>query len=247
MAAGDQLSLALAFAAGVVSFVSPCVLALLPVYLAFLSEAAASSAALATRAGSPGLIAPAPQRAVLAQAGLFVIGFSIVFVLLGITAGLLGGGGVFALPGLREGAGLVIIGLGIATMLARGPFATMGGLHIDIDRLPRGRVARSTALGALVAVGWTPCIGAVLGAILTLAGSTAQVGAATLLLAAYSAGLAVPFLLAAVALPRLRPLVAFLRQHHRVVELVAGAFIIVIGVMILTNTFARLASFFPIL
>ena len=246
MAAGDQLSLALAFAAGVVSFVSPCVLALVPVYLAFLSEAAASSAALATPAGSPGIAAPATQRAVLAQAGLFVIGFSIVFVLLGITAGLLGGGGVFAVPGLREVAGLVIIGLGIATMLARGPFATMGGLHVDVDRLPRA-FARSTALGALVAVGWTPCIGAVLGAILTLAGSTAQVGAATLLLAAYSAGLAVPFLLAAVALPRLRPLVTFLRQHHRAVELVAGAFIIVIGVMILTNTFARLASFFPIL
>ena len=142
----------------------------------------------------------------------------------------------------------MIIGLGIATMLARGPFATMGGLHVDVDRLPRGRLARSTALGALVAVGWTPCIGAVLGAILTLAGSTAQVGAATLLLAAYSAGLAVPFLLAAVALPRLRPLVTLLRQHHRAVErFVAGAFIIVIGVMILTNTFARLASFFPIL
>ncbi len=247
MAPGDQLSLALAFAAGVVSFISPCVLALVPVYLAFLSEAAASSAVLAVPAGSPTITVPATQRAVLAQAGLFVIGFSIVFVLLGITAGLLGGGGVFALPGLREVAGLVIIGLGIATMLARGPFASMGGRHVDVDRLPRGRLARSTALGALVAVGWTPCIGAVLGAILTLAGSTAQVGAATLLLVAYSAGLAVPFLLAAMALPRLRPLVAFLRRHHRAVELVTGAFIVIIGLMILTNTFARLASFLPVL
>jgi cytochrome c-type biogenesis protein len=219
----------------------------MPVYLAFLSEAAASTAALATPAGSPAVTVPATQRAGLVQAVRFVLGFSLVFVLLGIGAGLLGGGGVFALPGLREVAGIVIIALGIATMLARGPFATMGGLHVDVARLPAGRVARSTALGALVAVGWTPCIGAVLGAILTLAGSTAQVGAATLLLVAYSAGLAVPFLLAAVALPRLRPLVTFLRQHHRAVELVAGAFIVVIGVMILTNTFARLASFFPIL
>ena len=247
MAPGDQLSLALAFAAGVVSFVSPCVLALVPVYLAFLSEAAASSAVLATPAGPPAVTTPATQRAVLAQAVLFVIGFSLVFIALGISAGLLGGGGAFALPGLREGAGLVIIGLGIATMLARGPFGTMGGLHLDVDRLPRGRLARSIALGALVGIGWTPCIGAVLGAILTLAGSTAQVGAATLLLVAYSAGLAVPFLLAAIALPRLRRLVGFLRRHHRAVELVTGAFIVVIGLMILTNTFARLASFFPIL
>jgi cytochrome c-type biogenesis protein len=247
VAPGDQLSLALAFAAGVVSFASPCVLALVPVYLAFLSEAAASSAVLATPAGPPAVTTPATQRAVLAQAVLFVIGFSLVFIALGISAGLLGGGGAFALPGLREGAGLVIIGLGIATMLARGPFATMGGLHLDVDRLPRGRLARSIALGGLVGIGWTPCLGAVLGAILTLAGATAQVGAATLLLVAYSAGLAVPFLLAAVALPRLRPLVGFLRRHHRAVELVTGAFIVIIGLMILTNTFARLASFFPIL
>ncbi len=247
MAPGDQLTLALAFAAGVVSFVSPCVLALMPVYLAFLSEAAASSAVAVAPDGSAAVSLPASQRAVIAQAVLFVVGFSLVFILLGIGAGILGGGGVFALPGLREVAGIAVIVLGLATMLARGPFATRGGLAIDVNRLPAGRLARSTALGALVAIGWTPCIGAVLGAILTLAGSTAQVGTATLLLVAYSAGLAVPFLLAAVALPRLRPFVTFLRRHHRAVELIAGAFIVIIGVMILTNTFARLASFFPIL
>ena len=241
---GEPLTLALALVAGLVSFVSPCVLALIPVYLAFLSEAAAAPLADVDPAGATA--APMPTRPVLVQALLFVAGFSAVFVLLGVSAGLIGAR-LFAVPGVREVAGVLVIGLGLATMAAWGPLATTGTLPVTAQRLPVGRSLRSAALGALVGIGWTPCIGAVLGSILMLAGSAQQVGPAALLLTAYSVGLALPFLAAAVALPRLRPLLTFLRRHHRGVELVSGAFIVVVGIMILTNTFTVLAGLFTTL
>ncbi|MEO8245522.1 MAG: cytochrome c biogenesis protein CcdA [Chloroflexota bacterium] len=240
---GEPLTLALALVAGLVSFVSPCVLALIPVYLAFLSEAAAAPLA---RGGPDGAGAPPPTRSVLVQALLFVAGFGAVFVLLGISAGLIGAR-LFAVPGVREVAGVLVVILGLATMAAWGPLATTGALPVTAQRLPVGRFLRSAALGALVGIGWTPCIGAVLGSILMLAGSAQQVGPAALLLTAYSIGLALPFLAVAVALPRLRPLLTFLRRHHRGVELVSGAFIVMVGVMILTNTFTVLAGLFTTL
>ena len=110
--------------------------------------------------------------------------------------------------------------------------------------LPPGRAARALALGALVAVGWTPCIGPVLGAILTMGASANSGPIALILLAAYSAGLAVPFLAAALALPRLRPLIGLLRRGHRVVAVVAGVFIALVGVLVLTNAFWRLQGAF---
>ncbi len=244
--AGEQLTLALALVAGLVSFVSPCVLALVPVYLAFLSEAAAAPVVAAGAAGGGVSAAPMPTRPVLVQALLFVAGFSAVFVLLGVSAGLIGAR-LFSDPGYSVAAGVLVIALGLATMAAWGPLARVGMLPVAAGRLPVGRSLRSAALGALVGIGWTPCIGAVLGSILMLAGSAQQVGPAALLLTAYSIGLALPFLAAAVALPRLRPLLTFLRRHHRAVEVVSGAFIVVVGVMILTNTFTVLAGLFTTL
>ncbi len=238
---GSQLTLALAIVAGMVSFVSPCVLALVPVYLAFLSEAAAIPAA-----AGHGATGHAATRPVLAQAVLFVLGFSTIFILLGVSAGLLGAR-LFSVPGVREAAGVIIIALGAATIAAWGPLAGTRMPSVNARSLPVGRSVRSVALGALVGIGWTPCIGAVLGSILMLAGSAQQVGPAALLLAAYSLGLAIPFLAAAVALPRLRPLLTLLRRHHRAVEVTSGAFIVIVGLMILTNTFTVLASLFTTL
>jgi cytochrome c-type biogenesis protein len=100
------------------------------------------------------------------------------------------------------------------------------------------------ALGALVAIGWSPCIGPVLGAILTMGASTQDAGRATLLLAGYAAGLALPFVAAAVALPRIRPLLEWLRRHHRAVQVASGLFIVGIGVLIVTNAFSVLANLF---
>ncbi|HET7520141.1 MAG TPA: cytochrome c biogenesis protein CcdA [Candidatus Limnocylindria bacterium] len=238
----SDVSLALAFAAGVLSFASPCVLALVPVYLAFLGESAAT-------VQSSGSMATATWRGpVLTQALLFVAGFSILFILLGISVGLLGGP-LFGQdrPLVRQVAGLLVIGLGLVSTGIFGPILDRLSVRPATDLLPTARSARSLMLGVLVGIGWTPCIGAVLGAILTMGLSSQDVGVAALLLVAYSAGLAVPFLAAAVALPAIRPLLDGLRRHHRAVQLASGGFIMAMGVLIYFNVFARMASLFTIL
>jgi cytochrome c-type biogenesis protein len=231
-----DVSLALAFVAGLLSFVSPCVLALVPVYLAFLGETAALA--------GPGQASLTWRGPVFGQAILFVTGFTLLFVLLGISVGLFGSV-LFRIDGARQVAGVAVIAIGLLTTGIFGPVLDrLGGVGVRADLLPAARSARAVSLGALVAIGWTPCIGPVLGAILTLGFSSAQVWVATLQLLAYSVGLAVPFLLAALALPRLQPLLNALRRHHRSVQIVSGLFIMAIGVLILTNAFARMAGLF---
>ncbi len=231
-----EISLALAFAAGLLSFISPCVLALVPVYLAFLGETATVA--------NGGAAAVSWRGPVFSQALLFIAGFSLLFVVLGTSFGLFGSF-LFRVDGARQVAGVAVIAIGFVTTGIFGPvldrFMRPG---VRTDLLPAARSSRALALGALVAIGWTPCIGPVLGAILTMGASSRDASAAALLLVAYSAGLAVPFLAAAIALPRLRGLLDALRRHHQAVQVVSGVFIMGIGVLILTNAFARMAGLF---
>lgn len=238
-----ELSLALAFTAGLVSFVTPCVLALVPVYVAFLADAAVSAQGSRT-GGAPVVERPAiGSGPVLGQALLFTLGFSAVFVLLGVSAGLVGAA-LFRDPLVRQVAGGLIIALGVLMTGVFGPI---------LDRLPAvptpagprtGRTSRAVGLGALVAVGWTPCIGPVLGAILAMGASTQDVAAATVLLVAYSAGLAVPFLAAAAFLPRIHPALRWLRSHERPIRVFAGLAVIGIGLLVFFDAFTRLAGLF---
>ncbi|MGH2418309.1 MAG: cytochrome c biogenesis CcdA family protein, partial [Candidatus Limnocylindria bacterium] len=214
-----EVSMAIAFAAGLLSFVSPCVLALLPVYLAFLGDAA-----VVTDGPDAGSISVS-RSAVVPQALLFIGGFSAVFVVLGTSIGVLGGP-LFRVPEIRQAAGIAVIALGVVTTGVFGPVLDRLSVSLDPAHLPAARSVRSLALGAFVAVGWTPCIGPVLGAIFTMGASVGSVPVVFLLLLAYSAGLAVPFLAAALALPRLRPVLEALRRHHRAVRAVAGLFIV---------------------
>ncbi|MGI8830537.1 MAG: cytochrome c biogenesis CcdA family protein [Candidatus Limnocylindria bacterium] len=231
----EGVSIAVALAAGVLSFISPCVLALLPVYLALLGDAATGPATSTTSATA--------RAAVLPQALLFIGGFSAIFIVLGTSLGLIGAP-LFGLPGVREVAGIVIIGLGVLTTGVFGPVLDRLRIGLDPSSLPAARSTRAFAVGALVAVGWTPCIGPVLGAILTMGASSGSAPVVALLLVAYSAGVALPFLATAVAFPRLRPLIGFLRRHHVAVQVVSGVFIIAIGVLVYLNAFARLATLF---
>jgi cytochrome c-type biogenesis protein len=231
-----DVSIALAFAAGLLSFVSPCVLALVPVYLAFLGE----SAAVAGQAPTP----MSWRGPIVSQALLFVAGFTFVFVLLGTSVGLFGSF-LFRIDGARQVAGVAVIAIGLLTTGIFGPVLDrVMGIGVRADLLPASRTARAVVLGALVAVGWTPCIGPVLGAILTMGSSSSNAWVAGLLLLAYSIGLAVPFLSAALALPRIKPVLDALRQHHRAVQVVSGIFIMGVGLLILTNAFARMAGLF---
>jgi cytochrome c-type biogenesis protein len=239
----SDLSLALAFVAGLLSFISPCVLALVPVYLAFLGESAAGVEGQA-RGQARGDVR-GWQGPVIGQAALFVLGFSALFILLGISVGLLGGP-LFGSerPLVRQVAGALVIALGVVTTGVFGPVLDRLSPIPPMQLLPAARTARAVSLGILVGIGWTPCIGAVLGTILTLGLSSQDVGVAALLLTAYSLGLAVPFLAAAVALPRVKPMLDWLRRHHRAVQVASGLFIIFTGVLIFTDAFTRMAGLF---
>ncbi|HUF06277.1 MAG TPA: cytochrome c biogenesis protein CcdA [Candidatus Binatia bacterium] len=227
-----DVSIALAVAAGALSFISPCVLALVPVYLAFLGEAVTAD----------GATSPTGSH-VLPQALLFIAGFSILFVVLGTSIGLIGAP-LFRIPEARQAAGVAVIALGVVSTGVFGPVLDRFRLSVDPDALPTGRSVRALALGGLVAIGWTPCIGPVLGAIFTMGASSGSAPVVALLLAAYSLGLAIPFVAAALAFPRMRPLVALLRRHARIVQVTSGLLVIGIGVLIYLNAFARLATLF---
>lgn len=238
-----ELSLGLAFVAGVISFVSPCVLALVPVYLAYLGETAAAIEPVGGPT-SAGALARVARQPVVGQVALFTLSFGLIFVILGTSAGLIGTSLFRVIPFAREAAGLLVIALGLLMTGLFGPVLSRIGWHLSVERLPAGRSARSVSLGALFALGWSPCIGPVLGAILAMGASSQQVGIAALLLAFYALGLAVPFLIAAAALPQLQPVMVALRRWHRPVEVVAGLFIVLMGILIYFNTFARMASLF---
>jgi len=230
-----DVSLAVAFAAGVLSFISPCVLALVPVYLAFLGNAAAGT--------ESGGAATAGRAAILPQALLFIGGFSVLFIVLGISIGLVGAP-LFRIPEARQVAGIAVVVVGVLTTGVFGPVMDRFSIGVDASSLPAARGVRSAALGGLVAIGWTPCIGPVLGAIFTMGASSGSAPVVALLLTAYSLGLTVPFLAAALAFPSMRPLVEALRRHHVAVRVVTGLLVIGIGVLIYLNAFAQLATLF---
>jgi cytochrome c-type biogenesis protein len=232
-----DVSLAVAFAAGVLSFISPCVLALVPVYLAFLGNAAAGTGT------ATGGAATVSRAAILPQALLFIGGFSVVFIVLGTSIGLVGAP-LFRIPEARQVAGIAVVVVGVLTTGVFGPVMDRFSLGVNASSLPAARGLRAAALGGLVAIGWTPCIGPVLGAIFTMGASSGSAPVVALLLTAYSLGLAVPFLAAALAFPRMRPLVEALRRHHVAVRVVTGLLIVGIGVLIYLNAFAQLATLF---
>lgn len=240
-----EVSLGLAFAAGVLSFVSPCVLGLVPVYLAYLGETVAAiggppGAGGAGAAVRTGVI----HRPVVGQVLLFTLSFSAIFVLLGVSIGLLGANVFRLIPYAREATGLLVVLMGLAVTGVFGPLLSRVNAGVRVEALPNGRSARSITLGALFALGWSPCIGPVLGAILTMGASSQNVGVAALLLSFYALGLATPFVLAAVALPQLGGVMAALRRWHRLVEVSAGLFIVAMGILIYVNAFSRMASLF---
>ena len=186
----SPLEPAVAFAAGLVSITSPCCLPLLPGYLGYLTGFSASQL-------------EADRRRPLTAAALFVAGFSLVFVALGATASELGALLLaYRLP-LVQVAGVFILAMGLLLLLeGRIGLLSRGG---DWSRwLAGGRLSTAPLLGAAFAITWTPCIGPVLAAVLTLAGSTADLTRGVVLLAAYSLGLGIPFLALALSLHRVR-------------------------------------------
>lgn len=213
-----------AFLAGLLSFLSPCVLPLVPTYLAYVG-------------GSAG----ARRAVVLRNAGFFVLGFSLVFVAMGASASALGSVLREQQQALTLVGGALVIAFGLVMLgVIRLPLLyrdTRRPLGPDTDPAkPWG----ATALGAAFAFGWTPCIGPVLGAILTAAGAAGTLSSGVGLLAAYAAGFAVPFLLAAVALEPFLRVSARLRPWLPWLERGAGVLLLVVGVLMVSGAFTRL-------
>ncbi len=232
MSRAANLSMLVAFTAGLFSFLSPCVLPLFPSYLSFITGMSVEE----LQSGGPG------RRKVLGHSLAFIVGFSLVFVAMGASFSLLGQLLVDYRDPIRTAGGVLIIlfGLYIAGLL---PLAWLGRYRqVQLRGKPAGFVG-SWLVGVTFAIGWTPCVGPILGSILSLAGTAETVGTGVALLGAYSAGLALPFFLSSLALGTF--LVAFqrFRPWIPVVERAAGALLIIVGVLVVTNYFIVLNTY----
>jgi len=229
----SALAFPVAFLAGVVSFLSPCVLPLIPAYLSFMTGLTSAELAGAHR----------DTVSVMMPALLFVVGFSLIFVGLGASASVLGQflGQYRAV--IERVAGVVVIAFGVLMLgIIRVPWL-YGEARADMAGARSFGKGASLVMGMAFAAGWTPCVGPILGSILALAGSTASTGRGALLLLAYSAGLGVPFLLVAWLFRRAKPLLGWLNRYSLVVNRVAGALLIVVGLLILTGRLSLLADY----
>jgi cytochrome c-type biogenesis protein len=232
-AAMTDVSILAALVAGLVSFLSPCVLPLVPPYLVYLAGTSLERLA-------DGEAEPLVKRDAVAAAALFVLGFSTVFVSLGASASVIGGL-------IRAYSGILGVLAGIAIIVMGLHFLGLTRIAL-LMREKRARVARPVglwgayAMGLAFAFGWTPCIGPILAAILAVAASEATVSKGAGLLAVYSLGLGIPFVLAAFAI---EPFAAFLsgfRKHLHRVEQVMGVLMVLTGIAFLTGTVTQ-ASF----
>jgi cytochrome c-type biogenesis protein len=222
------LGLLVAFAAGMLSFLSPCVLPLVPSYIGFLTGM--SLPEMSDR-----------RRAALGHALLFVLGFSLVFILLGASATALGRALNYYQQWLQRIGGVFIIAFGLVCLGVIRWQALSQERRVQVEHKPVGYLG-SALVGMAFGAGWTPCIGPVLGAILGLAATSQDLSRGMLLLAAYSAGLAVPFLIAAVALDSFLQWFQGFRRYLPWVMRVSGALLIFVGILMVTGEFTRLAG-----
>src|SRR3954447_22498367 len=272
MSGGTDLTIIVAIAAGTISFLSPCVLPLVPAYLGQLTAVAVAGAAPGAR----------PSRWLAVRHAIaYVAGFGAVFTLLGATATFAASGFVDYLPTLRVVGGLILIvmGLSLAGILripglertwrpldagAAGSLATTtGSIALSTgapgsgpgvgDRLggalvgSNGGLLASLGLGSIFAIGWTPCIGIILGGILTMAATSGTVAQGTLLLVAYCIGLGVPFLIIALAYDRAPTLIRPLLRHGRTVSLIGGLLVSAIGVAMVLDLLRLAPRYFQFL
>ncbi|HEY2433090.1 MAG TPA: cytochrome c biogenesis protein CcdA [Vicinamibacterales bacterium] len=223
----QQITLLAAFAAGFLSFVSPCVLPLIPGYISFVSGVSVEE----MRAD----VAPTTSRLQVFLTSLaFVLGFSIVFVLLGASATAIGKFLFARLPLLSKIAGVILVVFGLHTMGVFRLSFLESEKRMHSQRKPAGPLG-AVLVGVAFAFGWTPCIGPILGGILAIAGSKNSVTEGVTLLAVYSMGLGIPFLLTSLAINQFFGAAKRIRRYYHAVELVSGALLIVIGLLIMTG------------
>jgi len=235
----QEVTLLAAFFAGVLSFVSPCVLPLIPGYLSFVSGVTLDEMRGTSAAGGS---APSDvRRRAVVMSIAFVLGFSLVFISLGASATAIGSLLMEHLSILGKIAGVVIILFGLHMM----GVLKIGMLYSEKRMQTSGKPAGffgAMLVGIAFAFGWTPCIGPILAAILAVAAAQESVGEGVKLLAVYSAGLGVPFILTSLAINKFFAASARIRKHYHTIEVISGVLLVVVGTLIFTNRFTVIAQ-----
>ena len=232
---GQLPSVALSFAAGLLSFLSPCVLPLIPVYLSFISGESVLSVSDNREA----------RGRLFGRTLLFVAGFSVVFVLLAI---IFGGGmrflGSSATSIITRVSGILVLVMGINLVFNLLPFLAREFRLDTAGKLDKLGWVRAPLFGMAFAAGWTPCIGPILSSILLYAGQSGNALHAAILLSAYSLGLGLPFILAGVFFDRARPVMNWFKRHMTAVRIVSGLLLAFFGIAILSGGLSGITTFF---
>jgi cytochrome c-type biogenesis protein len=223
----QNVTLLAAFAAGFLSFVSPCVLPLIPGYISFVS-----GASLEEMRGESA--AQASRTQVFSTSLAFVIGFSIVFVALGASATAIGKFLLVQLPLLSKIAGAILIVFGLHTMGVFRLAFLETEKRMQAQRKPAGLLG-ALLVGVAFAFGWTPCIGPILGGILAIAASKNSISEGVTLLAVYSLGLGIPFLLTSLAINQFFSATKRIRKYYHAIEVISGVLLVAIGLLIFTG------------
>jgi cytochrome c-type biogenesis protein len=236
----ENVTLLAAFGAGLLSFISPCVLPLIPGYLSYVSGLSLDDLKGAGGEGTSTVPSDARRRVAVASLA-FILGFSLVFVSLGASASLIGQFLMSRLTILGKIAGAIIIVFGLHTMGVFRIEWLYQDKRVHTQRRPAGFVG-ATLVGIAFAFGWTPCIGPILAGILAIAAAQDTVGDGVRLLLAYSLGLGVPFFATALATNRFFSAFAKIRRYYHTIEVVSGVLLVIIGVLIFTNRFTIIAQ-----
>jgi cytochrome c-type biogenesis protein len=231
----QEVTLLASFAAGFLSFISPCVLPLIPGYISFIS-----GLTLEEMQGTAA--APASRRHVIAASVAFVLGFSAVFVALGATATAVGRFLSEQAAVLEKIAGTLLVVLGLHMMGVFRIRLLESDKRIHTQQKPAGPLG-AFLVGTAFAFAWTPCIGPILGGILAMASTRDSVGEGMQMLASYSLGLGVPFLLTAIAINQFFAVAARIRRHYRTIEVVSGLLLIAVGLLIFFDQFTLIAKY----
>src|SRR5687767_12299466 len=243
----ENVTLLAAFGAGLLSFISPCVLPLVPGYLSYISGLSLDEMrGTTTVAGGAGVgvavaASPAARRQVVLSSLAFILGFSLVFVALGAAATAVGQFLASQQAIFNRIAGTIIIVFGLHTMGVLRIEWLYQEKRVHTSRRPAGFIGAGL-IGIAFAFGWTPCIGPILAAILALAGTQETVGEGVRMLGVYSLGLGVPFLATALMIDRFFAAMGRIRRHYHKIELVSGALLVIIGLLIFTNKFTVIAK-----
>ena len=233
----EEITILVAAFAGLGSFVAPCILPMIPAFLAYISGSTISE--LNQKRGSQTI--SINRTKIILNTIFFVLGFSVVFSTLGVIINsTLTSSSAELIHGFNQVGGVIIIGFGVFLLLS----SKINKLNIEKKFIPKRSKASyplSFVFGLAFAAGWTPCVGPILGTILTLAATTPSV--AFNLLLAYSLGLGIPFVLMGVFFSRASKIIKSMSKHLKYYNLILGGFIILLGVLVFTNQLAYIANF----